>query len=63
MRLKVGSASFAALIGVPIAGAIIKANGGAYTGLIILAGVSYFAAVVAFTVTSVVVGGWRWKVC
>ena len=54
-------ASFAALIGIPIAGAILQANNGAYTGLIAFAGGSYLAACVAFAVTRVVAGGWNRK--
>lgn len=52
-------ASFACLIGIPIAGAILQANGGAYTGLIAFAGASYLAAFAAFLATRVVAGGWN----
>ncbi|KAF2120887.1 major facilitator superfamily domain-containing protein [Lophiotrema nucula] len=50
--------SFGALIGIPIAGAIVQANGGSYTGLIIFAGASYLAAFLAFLLTRIVAGGW-----
>lgn len=56
-------ASFAALIGTPIAGAIVGADGGGYTGLIVFAGAMYAAATAAFVVTRVSVGGWRWRRC
>lgn len=52
-------ASFAALIGIPIAGAILKSNGDDYTSLIIFAGASYLAACIAFVCTRVVAGGWN----
>ena len=55
-------ASFAALVGIPIAGAIIQANGGGYTGLIIFAGGAYMAAFLAFLVTRIVAGGRDWRV-
>ncbi|KAH9866328.1 hypothetical protein J1614_008895 [Plenodomus biglobosus] len=55
-------ASFAALIGIPIAGAILQANGGAYTGLIIFAGASYLAAFAAFVTTRIVAGGWNYSI-
>ncbi|KAH6687357.1 major facilitator superfamily domain-containing protein [Plectosphaerella plurivora] len=41
-------ASFGALLGVPIAGAILQASGGDYRGLIILAGASCGATALAF---------------
>jgi predicted MFS family arabinose efflux permease len=53
--------SFAALTGIPIAGAILQGGGG-YNGLIIFAGAMYFAAFLAFLVTRVVARGWDWKV-
>lgn len=55
-------ASFAALIGIPIAGVILKAGGGEYTGLIVFAGAAYVAAFVAFATTRVLFGGWGWVV-
>jgi hypothetical protein len=54
-------ASVAALVGIPIAGAILQANGGVYTGLIVFAGAMYLAAFVAFLATRVVAGGWTWS--
>ncbi|KAF5004708.1 hypothetical protein FDECE_8819 [Fusarium decemcellulare] len=52
-------ASFGALIGVPIGGAIVDANDGDYRGLIIFGGVLYTAAFVAFVVARGLAGGWR----
>ncbi|KAF2845637.1 MFS general substrate transporter [Plenodomus tracheiphilus IPT5] len=52
-------ASFATLIGVPIAGAIVQANEGEYVGLIVFAGASYLAACAAFVATRIVAGGWN----
>jgi predicted MFS family arabinose efflux permease len=54
--------SFGALVGIPIAGAILQAEGGEYVGLITFAGAAYFAAFLAFLVTRFVAGGWSWKV-
>jgi len=56
-------ASFAVLIGVPIAGAILQANGGSYVGLICFGGAMYLASCVAFVATRIAVGGWMWKLC
>ncbi|KAJ4295103.1 hypothetical protein N0V90_007112 [Kalmusia sp. IMI 367209] len=53
--------SVGVLIGIPVAGAIIEANGGAYTGLIVFAGAAYMAAFLAFLVTRVVAGGRDWR--
>lgn len=52
--------SFAALIGIPIAGAILQ-KGGGYTGLKLLAGASYMAATLAFLLTRIVAGGRNWR--
>lgn len=54
-------ASFAALIGIPAAGAVLEANGGEYTGLIIFAGGLYLAAFTVFLVTRIVGWGRDWK--
>lgn len=54
-------ASIGVLIGAPIAGAILQANGGAYTGLIVFAGAIYFLSFVAFAVTRLVAGGRNWR--
>ncbi|KAH6982677.1 major facilitator superfamily domain-containing protein [Ilyonectria destructans] len=51
-------ASFGALTGIPIAGAIIEANHGSYQALIIFAGVFYMAALGAFILARGVAGGW-----
>ena len=52
-------ASFGALVGVPIGGAIVGGSGGSYRGLIIFAGALYAAAFVAFVIARGVAGGWR----
>jgi predicted MFS family arabinose efflux permease len=54
--------SFGALVGIPIAGALLQTNGGGYWSLIVFSGASYFAAFLAFLATRVVAGGWSWKV-
>ncbi|KAM0723800.1 hypothetical protein Q7P37_000790 [Cladosporium fusiforme] len=48
--------SIAALVGVPIGGAIIDADGGGYTGLVIFAGGLYILAVIGFVVARFVAG-------
>ncbi|KAL6710479.1 hypothetical protein ACN47E_008527 [Coniothyrium glycines] len=53
--------SFAVLIGLPIAGAILQTNEG-YTELIVFAGAMYVAAFLAFLATRVVAGGWSPKI-
>ncbi|KAJ2966051.1 hypothetical protein NUW58_g10760 [Xylaria curta] len=52
-------ASFGALVGIPIAGAILELNHGSYHGLIIFAGALYVAALVAFVVARGLCCGWR----
>lgn len=52
-------ASIGCLIGIPIAGAIIGANGGAYFGLIILAGAVYAASMITFMSARIMATGWR----
>ncbi|KAM6522808.1 hypothetical protein FALCPG4_012423 [Fusarium falciforme] len=52
-------ASFGALTGIPIAGAILEANNGSYWGLIVFAGVLYTAAFAAFVFARGVAGGWN----
>ncbi|EEU38029.1 uncharacterized protein NECHADRAFT_47977 [Fusarium vanettenii 77-13-4] len=52
-------ASFGALTGIPIAGAILEANEGSYWGLIVFAGVLYTAAFAAFVFARGVAGGWN----
>lgn len=54
-------ASFGALTGIPIAGAIIEANHGSYQALIIFARVFYVAALAAFILARGVAGGWSLK--
>lgn len=51
--------AFAALIGVPIAGAIVDGNGGDYKGLIVFGGALYTASFIAFVVARGVIAGWR----
>ncbi|KAH7309110.1 riboflavin transporter MCH5 [Stachybotrys elegans] len=51
--------SIGVLIGVPVAGAIVDASGGDYTGLVVFAGAIYTAAFIAFVVARGVVGGWK----
>ena len=54
--------SFAALIGIPIAGNILNANGGDYWGLIVFTGMSYVGSAVCMAAVRVIRVGWRWKV-
>jgi MFS family permease len=54
-------ASFAALIGIPAAGAVLEGNGGNYTGLIVFAGGLYLAAFAVFLVTRIVGWGRDWR--
>ncbi|KAF2010721.1 MFS general substrate transporter [Aaosphaeria arxii CBS 175.79] len=51
--------SVGALIGIPIAGAILERDGGEYVGLIVFAGVAYAVAFAAYVLARVVSGGWR----
>ncbi|KAL6914987.1 hypothetical protein FSHL1_012660 [Fusarium sambucinum] len=53
-------ASFGALTGIPIAGAILEACNGSYRGLIVFAGILYISAFAAFVLARGVAGGWRW---
>ncbi|KAH6677973.1 riboflavin transporter MCH5 [Verticillium dahliae] len=53
--------SFAGWAGIPIAGAILEANGGSYRGLILLTGGFYVATSIAFVGARGVTGGWRLK--
>lgn len=52
-------ASFGALVGVPIAGAIVDMMDGDYFGLLIFGGVIYTTALVSFIFTRGFVGGWK----
>ncbi|KAF4314177.1 Major facilitator superfamily [Botryosphaeria dothidea] len=54
-------ASFAALVGIPIAGAIVGAEGGGYAGLVVFGGAMYAAAAVAFVGARVVAGPKDWR--
>lgn len=53
--------SFAALIGIPIAGNILNANGGDYWGLIVFTGVSYVGSALCMAAVRVIRVGWGWK--
>jgi MFS family permease len=55
-------ASFGALIGIPIAGAILNQSGTDYFGLIMFGGALYVAGSVAFAVTRGIAGGWKLRV-
>ena len=51
--------SFGSLTGIPIAGQLVKACGGSYWGLIVFAGMSYAASLVAFGAARVLGAGWK----
>ncbi|KAH7358492.1 riboflavin transporter MCH5 [Plectosphaerella cucumerina] len=51
--------SFACLIGIPIGGEVLSANGGDYWGLIIMTGVVYVGSAVALWGAKVVCVGWK----
>ncbi|OAQ60617.1 oxalate/formate antiporter [Pochonia chlamydosporia 170] len=55
-------ASIGVLVGAPIAGAMIKANGGSYWGIIIFSGAMYAAATAALYWARGVAAGWGPKV-
>jgi MFS family permease len=55
-------ASFGALVGVPIAAAVLEANGGDYSGLIWFGGAFYLVASIAFCVARGVAGGWKMNI-
>ncbi|KAI1128567.1 major facilitator superfamily domain-containing protein [Nemania abortiva] len=52
-------ASFGALVGIPIAGAILELDRDSYHGLILFAGALYLAALLAFVVARGLCAGWR----
>lgn len=54
--------SFAALVGGPIGGAILQADGGKYTGSVVWAGVTTTIGVCLVLAARVVKHGWDWKV-
>ncbi|KAH7061577.1 major facilitator superfamily domain-containing protein [Macrophomina phaseolina] len=54
-------ASFAALVGIPVAGAILGAEGAEYTGLIVFGGAMYAAAAAAFVVARAIAGPKSWR--
>lgn len=51
--------AFGTLTGLPIAGQILTASGGDYTGLIIFAGLSYAAAMICLIAARVLKVGWK----
>ncbi|KAM5515567.1 oxalate formate antiporter [Fusarium oxysporum f. sp. phaseoli] len=53
-------ASFGALTGIPIAGAILEAGDDSYVGLIVFAGILYISAFATFVLARGIAGGWRW---
>lgn len=53
------SVSFAGLVGNPIAGAIVVANGGAFWGLNVFAGVMIMSGAGMFTLTRFYIAGWK----
>ena len=55
-------ASFGALIGIPIAGAMLNQSGTNYFGLIMFGGALYAAGSIAFAVTRGIAGGWALRV-
>lgn len=54
--------SFAALVGGPIGGAVLQADGGKYTGSIVYAGVTTTIGVCLVVAARVTKHGWDWKV-
>lgn len=53
--------SLGTLTGTPIAGAIVSANGGAYWGIAIFAGINYLLSVACYVAIRVRKVGWRWN--
>jgi len=51
--------SFAGLVGAPIAGAIVDANGGKFWGLNLFSGIMLLAGALMFGVTRMGVAGWQ----
>lgn len=54
--------SFAALVGGPIGGAILQADGGNYAGSIVWAGITTTIGVCFVLAARVVKYGWDWKI-
>ena len=52
-------ASIGALIGIPLAGVVLRAQNGSYWALIVLAGAVYASAMVMFAVVRIMVTGWK----
>ncbi|KAF2221611.1 major facilitator superfamily domain-containing protein [Elsinoe ampelina] len=53
--------SFATLTGIPIAGALVRASGDEYWGLVVFTGVCYFVSLAAFGTVRVLKVGWGWR--
>lgn len=51
--------SFACLIGIPIAGSVVQADGGSYDGLIAMTGAVYVGSIAAFVAAKVSLLGWK----
>ena len=54
--------SFGALLGPPVAGAILNSRGTNYLGLIGFGGALYIASSITFAVTRAIAGGWAFKI-
>jgi MFS family permease len=54
--------AFGTLTGLPIAGQILTANGGNYTGLIVFAGLSYVAAGICLVIARILAVGWKIRI-
>jgi MFS family permease len=54
--------SIGLLVGIPIAGEIIKSNHGAYWGLIIFVGMCYVGGIIPLTVARIMAVGTKWRV-
>ena len=53
--------SFGTLTGIPIAGALVKADGGSYWGLVVWTGLNYVASLITYGAARVVMVGWAWN--
>lgn len=51
--------SFACLIGIPVGGSVVQANGGSYWGLIVMTGTVYVGSIVTFCAAKVSMLGWK----
>jgi predicted MFS family arabinose efflux permease len=57
----VTAVSFAGLTGIPLAGNLMKAAGGSYSGLIIFTGACYVGGLFVFLAARVLATGWKWS--